>query len=193
MDEYFKPTDGTFHRTVASMYYAFTSLSTVGFGDFHPVNNFERVFCALILLVGNAIFGYVLGMFREMVQEVRGLDTDGNDHADELIKFFSLLSHFNEGRPVNASMKIRIEAYFEYRWKNDRNFALGINNDADREMLEQLPEDVQIKIYKFLFSGFLNKFRTFFTFFKQGENEEEDMAYCLLTKSIRLDLYTWQD
>ena len=36
-----------------------------------------------------------------------------------------------------------------------------------REHLEQLPEDVQIKIYKFLFSGFLNKFRTFFTFFKQ--------------------------
>ena len=37
----------------ASMYYAFTSLSTVGFGDFgdmHPENNFERGFCAFILL-----------------------------------------------------------------------------------------------------------------------------------------------
>jgi hypothetical protein len=59
--------DGNFHRVVASMYYAFTSLSTVGFGDMHPENNFERGFCAFILLAGNAIFGYVLGVFREMV------------------------------------------------------------------------------------------------------------------------------
>ena len=62
-----KRDDGLYERTVASMYYAFTSLSTVGFGDLHPVNNFERIFCAIILLIGNAIFGYVLGIFREMV------------------------------------------------------------------------------------------------------------------------------
>lgn len=172
------------------MYYSFTSLSTVGFGDFHPVNNFERMFCAYILLVGNAIFGYVLGMFREMVQEVKGLDSDGNDHADDLNKFFSLLSHYNEGRPFNANLKRKIEAYFEYRWKNDKDFALGVNNEADKEMLEQLPEVVQIKIYKFLFSGFLNKFRTFFTFFKHQE-DNDDSNNILCQKSIRLDLYTW--
>lgn len=67
IDTNFRETDGVFHRTVASMYYSFTSLSTVGFGDFHPINNFERMFCAMILLIGNAIFGYVLGMFREIV------------------------------------------------------------------------------------------------------------------------------
>ena len=77
-----------------------------------------------------------------------------------------MLSHYNEGRPFNATLKSKIEAYFEYRWKNDKDYALGVNNEADKEMLEQLPEEVQIKIYKFLFSGFLNKFRTFFTFFK---------------------------
>ena len=33
------------------MYYAFTTLSTVGFGDFHPRSNSERLFCALILFL----------------------------------------------------------------------------------------------------------------------------------------------
>ena len=84
------------------MYYAFTSLSTVGFGDFHPKNNFERAFCAMILLAGNAIFGYVLGAFREMVMEVQGLDSDENDDTESLNRFFSMIQKFNGGRPINT-------------------------------------------------------------------------------------------
>ena len=44
-------------------YYAFTSLSTVGFGDLNPRSNTERMLCAVILLFGNAIFGYIIGNF----------------------------------------------------------------------------------------------------------------------------------
>lgn len=124
------------------MYYAFTSLSTVGFGDFHPKNNFERIFCALVLLIGNAIFGFILGMFREMVQEFRSLDSDENNSSDDLNKFFSLLMHFNDHRPINDQLKERIEKYFEYRSQNDRNYALGVYNQEDKEMLQQLPEEV---------------------------------------------------
>ena len=115
------------------MYYAFTSLSTVGFGDFHPINNFERLFCAGVLLVGNAIFGYVLGLFRDMVQEIRGPDgifgDDDNDDVDGLNRFFSLIQKFNDGRQINTSLQKRIENYFTYRWAHDRNFALGIYNE----------------------------------------------------------------
>lgn len=176
---------GNYHRVVASMYYAFTSLSTVGFGDLHPENNFERGFCAFILLAGNAIFGYVLGVFREMVQESQ--DSDENDDTEALNRFFSMICKFNGGRPINTMLKEKLEKYFEYRWAHDRNFALGINNEQDREMLEQLPEDVQIKIYKFLFSEFLFKFRDFFTFFKFGSKEIGHV------RKFRTDLITWQD
>ena len=44
-------------------YYSFTSLSTVGFGDYHPRSNSERFFCAFILLFGVAIFSYIMGNF----------------------------------------------------------------------------------------------------------------------------------
>lgn len=45
------------------VYFAFTSLSTIGFGDFHPKSDFERSMCALILLFGVAIFSYIMGIF----------------------------------------------------------------------------------------------------------------------------------
>jgi len=41
-------------------YFMFTTLSTVGLGDFHPVNNIERMFGALILLFGVLITSAVM-------------------------------------------------------------------------------------------------------------------------------------
>jgi len=38
-------------------YFAFTSLSTVGFGDYYPKNSFERIVCAFIIFGGNMLFG----------------------------------------------------------------------------------------------------------------------------------------
>ena len=65
---YFDEKDKTnSQRAVEIMYYAFTSLSTVGFGDFHPLNSFERLVCAIILIFGNAIFGYIIGIFKDMI------------------------------------------------------------------------------------------------------------------------------
>lgn len=52
-----------FRRIIAVTYFAFTSLSTVGFGDFHPRSDAERLFCAFILLFGVAIFSLIMGSF----------------------------------------------------------------------------------------------------------------------------------
>jgi len=48
------------------LYFLFTTLSTVGFGDFHPINEWEAAFTAAVLLVGVLIFGYLMGNFIEM-------------------------------------------------------------------------------------------------------------------------------
>ena len=50
------------------VYFAFTSLSTIGFGDFHPHSDAERVVIAIVLLFGVAIFSYMLGIFIEILQ-----------------------------------------------------------------------------------------------------------------------------
>ena len=95
-----------------------------------------------------------------------------------------LEKRFNGGKPLKEQQKIHIENYFEYRWNNDKGFA--ISSEEDQALLNQLPEDVIIKIYKFLYSEFLKHFRGFFTFFK---NEKQISN----VRSIRTDIYTWND
>lgn len=52
-----------------SIYFAFTSLSTVGFGDYAPRGNIERAFGAFMLLFGVAIFSYIMGNFIEILSQ----------------------------------------------------------------------------------------------------------------------------
>jgi hypothetical protein len=52
------------------VYFAFTSLSTVGFGDFNPRSNVERLFTSVVLLLGVSVFSYIMGNFIEIIDDI---------------------------------------------------------------------------------------------------------------------------
>jgi hypothetical protein len=53
---------------VIAVYFAFTSLSTVGFGDYCPRSDLERLLGSIMLLFGVSIFSMAMGRFIEMVE-----------------------------------------------------------------------------------------------------------------------------
>lgn len=57
-------------------YFSFTTLSTVGFGDFHPYSSSERIFIAFGMLLGVAIFSSILGNFIEMIDVIKEAQED---------------------------------------------------------------------------------------------------------------------
>lgn len=76
------------------MYFAMTSLSTIGFGDMYPVNDFERLMGSLMLLTGVAVFSLVMGQLSFMVTNMDMLNGD-QEEDDQLEQFFVLLKKFN--------------------------------------------------------------------------------------------------
>lgn len=88
---------------ITAIYFAFTSLTTVGFGDYHPRGNLERVCGAFILLSGVAIFSYIMGNFIQILEEMKAFARDLED-ADNLAKFFGTMKHFNNLVPVKFEL-----------------------------------------------------------------------------------------
>jgi hypothetical protein len=80
--------------TILVLYYAFTSLTTVGLGDLHPRSNIERLFVAIILLLGVAVFSYIMGNLTDIIGQMSNLNTSFNED-ENLCKFFSMLKKFN--------------------------------------------------------------------------------------------------
>lgn len=108
---------------MAVVYFAFTTLATVGYGDYYPVSNTERLIGSLIILFGVAVFSFIMGNFIDMLQEFRIATSENEDNA-KLTKWFGLLARFNKGRPLPKDMALRIESYFNYYWAKDRNYAM---------------------------------------------------------------------
>ena len=84
-------------------YFTFTSLSTIGFGDYHPRSDFERLFCAANMLFGVALFSYVMGIFIGILNSFQKLGEDV-DEGDSLILFFDLIKKLNGGKPLNYNL-----------------------------------------------------------------------------------------
>ena len=120
-------------NAIIVVYYAFTSLSTVGFGDFNPRSNSERLVISLVLLFGVAIFSYIMGELIEILEKNKSLNAD-LDEGDSLSKFFGLLRRFNDNVPMNQTLKEKIEKHFDYKWKKDKN--QSVNDDEEQAMLD---------------------------------------------------------
>jgi hypothetical protein len=54
-------------------YYAVTTLSTVGFGDFYPRSDIERVTGTLYMFIGVVLFSYLLDRFSLTVENFKFL------------------------------------------------------------------------------------------------------------------------
>lgn len=77
-----------------------------------------------------------------------------------------MIKRFNGDVPLRLDLKQEIEEYFSYRWEYDRNQA--IDDKEEQDMLEQLPSEVQNRIYnEFLFQKFVHQFVEIFRIPKQ--------------------------
>lgn len=75
-------------------YFSLTTLSTVGFGDYNPRSNAERLMCVLIFLFGINTFSYIMGVFLDLIDNYQALNMELDD-GDRLTKFFGVIKFFN--------------------------------------------------------------------------------------------------
>lgn len=109
-------------NTIIGMYFALTTLSTVGFGDYTPRSNTERTYGALLLLIGVSVFSFLMGNFLDILGTYNDLLANFDD-GDTLSKFFGVLKYYNGGEDIKHDFKVRMEAHFDYIWNHDKNLA----------------------------------------------------------------------
>ena len=170
----------TMENTIILTYFSFTSLSTVGFGDYAPISNLERLIGAFMLLSGVAIFSYIMGNFIEILEKYKAFNKD-YEEGEQLSRFFGAIKAFNNDQDMLEEHKLYIEEYFDYRWKNDKNVALDISCEENSTVLNQMPETVIEEILKsYQWKPFLHKFKKTFVF--PNMDNEYKHSY-----------YTWSD
>ena len=68
-------------NSIALTYFAFTSFSTVGLGDFNPKSNMERLVCSFLLLFGVAMTSFIMDNLNNMLLKLNQFNKDFEDES----------------------------------------------------------------------------------------------------------------
>jgi len=63
-------------KMITLLYFALTTLSTVGLGDYHPKSDWERLFCSFIFLFGIIVTSYIMDVLTKTINQVRDFNKD---------------------------------------------------------------------------------------------------------------------
>ena len=98
----FEQPEGSTRVLIKMWYFAITTLSTIGYGDFSPQSRDERLYAIIILMFGVTMFSFIMSQFIEILLNYNSLFQFGN-HQD-LTQWIALLSRFNNGKPLNRDL-----------------------------------------------------------------------------------------
>ena len=103
------------------LYFALTTLSTVGYGDYHPISDLEMIITSLVMLGGVAFFSYIMGNFIEIISNYDA-KMGTLDKSDELNVWITSLERFTNKTKTNLSVSLvnQIISNQNYLWENDR-------------------------------------------------------------------------
>ena len=76
-------------------YFVFTTLTTVGLGDYYPVGDYERLFGIPMMFVGVLIFSYVIGIYGEILEKFKLIEEEFHEE-NKLGQFIDTIKHFND-------------------------------------------------------------------------------------------------
>merc|ERR1719456_2094072 len=95
-------------KYLASLYWAMTMLSTVGFGDITPVSDEERAYAMWAMVVGGAFYGYIIGSVTSIVSD---MDRNYRAFYDRMDLIQSWLDNHDE---IPKLLRRRVRKHFKH-------------------------------------------------------------------------------
>ncbi|OMJ79176.1 hypothetical protein SteCoe_20877 [Stentor coeruleus] len=154
---------------IKSWYYIYTTLMTVGYGDFYATNKYEMGFCIILLIIGPSMYAYAMG---KSIDTIKKLEEVGKN--DEKLSEFdtwisSLEFHYKE---LPIDLKEGLINHFKYYFENNRAGPLAEkywNYPTKAELgqfhskfVSELPEKLRIRVLNAIFIDVFYKFKPFF-------------------------------
>jgi hypothetical protein len=104
-------------------------MTTVGFGDYVPRSEYERIFIAFMLPFGVATFSIIMGIFINILNEFKQINSPDFDDDENLLRFISAFRRYNNDKDLDERISQNIENFFSYKWSWDRNNCLKSKED----------------------------------------------------------------
>ncbi|CAN1787318.1 Potassium channel AKT1 [Linum perenne] len=131
-------------RYVTSMYWSITTLTTVGYGDLHPVNTREMVFDIFYMLFNLGLTAYLIGNMTNLV-------VHGTSRTRKFRDTIQAASSFAQRNQLPVRLQDQMLAHLCLKFRTDSE---GLQQ---QETLDSLPKAIHSSISHYLFYSLVDK------------------------------------
>ncbi|XP_047226108.1 potassium voltage-gated channel subfamily H member 7-like [Girardinichthys multiradiatus] len=135
-------------KYVTALYFTFSSLTSVGFGNVSPNTNSEKIFSICVMLIGSLMYASIFGNVSAIIQRL--YSGTARYHAQML-----RVKEFIRFHQIPNPLRQRLEEYFQHSW----TYTNGI--DMNTEVLKGFPECLQADICLHLNNNLLQDCKAF--------------------------------
>ncbi len=117
---------------IRSLYWVITTVATVGYGDILPVNDYEYLFAAGVMLLGAFMYAFIIGNIANLV---RNLDAERAQYFQRV----EAIGNYLHERRIPARLNEQVRDYYDYLWAHYRGL-------RQASYLEELPPPFRLEI-----------------------------------------------
>ena len=124
------------NRYVSSLYWAFSSLTTVGFGDIRAHSDMEKLFSIVVMICGVTWYAFIISTLSSLLSGWDRKHVMAKKRMQEMTEFIRDVK-------VPKDLAGRVREYTEYCVKHDKSIARGYKTDT---LLKSLSPELRDEI-----------------------------------------------
>lgn len=132
-----------FRHYVRSLYWATTTITTIGYGDLTPKDTKQTLYTMLMQLLGAGLYGYVIGNIASLIAN---MDVARAQYLEKIER----IGTFMKFKKIPPEMQQEIRNYYSYLWDTRRGY-------DEKAVLAELPRPLIEKVSLYLLQQMIEK------------------------------------
>lgn len=122
-------------KYITSLYWAFTTMTTVGYGDISAITINEKIYAMFSMIIACGVFAYTVGSIGSLVSKQNAME---NAYREQVVA----VNRYMRKKELPYDLQFRVRRYLEYVWENKKK-----NNLDEKQILKLLSEPLRDEIY----------------------------------------------
>ena len=137
---------------VSCLYWAFTTMTSIGYGDITPSNTSERLLCIMVMIISSGIFGFIIGNIGSIIEKHSHKE---NVRRETIVNLNCIMKKHS----FSNDLKAKTRKYMEYVFLHNENDGIKL-----KDLLSSLSQPLQEEIMMYTNGAIIHRCEIFIIF-----------------------------